>query len=57
MVTQIASASAVASRITTRSMMVANHFPMYWVARLSSAVGSSHAPLSTAALPSPIEIA
>ena len=57
MVTQIASASAVASRITTRSMMVANHDPMYCVARLSNAVGSSQAPLSPPALPSPIEIA
>ena len=57
MVTQIASASAVASRITTRSMIVANHEPMYWVARLSSAAGSSQAPFSTAVCPRPIEIA
>ena len=56
MVTQIASASAIASRITTTSRIAAYQEPMYRVAISFTAAGeAAHAPSSTASLPYPIE--
>ena len=52
MTTQIASASAIASRMTTSSRIVANHEPTYFVAISLTGPGeNAQAPFETAFLP------